>query len=64
MKIPRGNKTEELPMKTHADFANAAKRVGMNTQVVSVESASDYSSLVRLLSSLVRPFAVSIITIK
>jgi len=64
MKIPRGNKTEELPMKNISDFTNAAKKAGMTTQVVSVESASDYASLVRLLGSLVRPFAVSIITIK
>jgi len=64
MKIPRGNKTEDLPMKNISDFTTAAKRAGMNTQVVSVENANDYSSLIRLLGSLVRPFAVSIITIK
>jgi len=64
MKIPRGNKTEELPMKNHADFSTAAKKAGMTTQVVSVENANDYSSLIRLLGSLVRPFAVSILTFK
>lgn len=62
MKIPRGNKTEEIAMRSAADFTNAAKK--MNTQVVSVESANDYQSLVRLLGSLVRPFAVSILTVK
>ena len=64
MKIPRGNKTEELAMKNQTDFANATKKAGMTTQVVSVENASDYASLVRLLGSVVRPFAVSILTVK
>ncbi len=64
MKIPRGNKTEEIAMRSAADFTNAAKRAGMTSQVVTVESANDYQSLVRLLGSLVRPFAVSILTVK
>ena len=64
MKIPRGKTTEELPMKNSQDFTSAAKKVGMTTQVVSVESANDYASLVRLLGSLVRPFAVNILTVK
>jgi len=51
-------------MKNHADFSTAAKKAGMTTQVVSVENANDYSSLIRLLGSLVRPFAVSILTFK
>lgn len=62
MKIPRGNKTEELPMRTPADFANAAKKAGMTTRVLSVESSADYAALVRILSATVRPFAVAIVS--
>lgn len=64
MKVPKGNGVVNVPMTTEADFVNAAKKSGMTTQVVSVESANDYASLVRLLGSLVRPFAVNILTIK
>lgn len=64
MKIPRGTKTEELPMKTTSDFIAGTRKTGTHTQVVSVENASDYASLLRLLGSVVRPFAVNILTIK
>jgi hypothetical protein len=64
MKIPRGKTTEELPMKTPSDFATATKKAGFRTEVLSVETANDYASLIRLLGSLVRPFAVNILTIK
>ncbi len=64
MKVPKGNGVVNVPMKNAADFVNAARQAGTKTQVVSVETASDYASLVRLLGSSVRPFAVSILTIK
>ena len=64
MKIPRGTKTEELPMRNPADFMNASRKAGMTTVVISVENASDFASLVRFLGSVVRPFAVSILTVK
>lgn len=64
MKIPRGTKTEEIPMRSPSDFTNASRKAGMTTQVISVENASDYASLIRLLGSVVRPFAISILTVK
>ena len=64
MRIPRGTKTEELPMRNPSDFMNASRKAGMTTQVISVENASDFASLIRLLGSVVRPFAVSILTVK
>ena len=51
-------------MRSPSDFTNASRKAGMTTQVISVENASDYASLVRLLSAVVRPFAVSILTVK
>ena len=64
MKIPRGTKTDEIPMRSPADFMNASRKAGMTTQVISVENASYFASLIRLLGSVVRPFAVSILTVK
>lgn len=64
MKIPRGKTTEELPMKTAADFTNASKKAGTKTQVFAVENANDYTSLIRLLGSSVRPFAVALLTVQ
>ena len=49
-------------MRTPADFANAAKKAGMTTRVLSVESSADYAALVRILSATVRPFAVAIVS--
>ena len=51
-------------MRNPADFMNASRKAGMNTKVISVETASDYASLIRLLGSVVRPFAISILTVK
>lgn len=64
MKIPRGNKTEDIPMRTFADVANAAKKPGMKTQVFSVETPQDYAALQRLLASTVRPFSCAILTVQ
>ena len=51
-------------MRNPSDFMNASRKAGMTTQVISVENASDYASLIRFLGSVVRPFAVSILTVK
>jgi len=51
-------------MKTAADFTNASKKAGTKTQVFAVENANDYTSLIRLLGSSVRPFAVALLTVQ
>ncbi len=64
MKIPRGNKTEDLPMKTVADFTNAATKNPLfaNGTVYAVESRADWNTLLRVLQSTVRPFCVCVIS--
>ena len=65
MKVPRGNGTVTVPMTTEADFIAAAKSpMFANGSVYVVETGQDWTSLVRILSSMVRPFAVCVIAPK
>ena len=51
-----------VPMKTEADFIAATKNpLFANGMVYAVESAADWNTLLRMLQSTVRPFAVCVI---
>ena len=65
MKVPKGNSVVTVPMTTEADFIAATKSpVFANGTVYAVETGQDWTSLVRILSSMVRPFAVCVIAPK
>ena len=62
MKVPKGNSVVNVPMRTEADFIAATKNpLFANGAVYAIESASDWNTLLRMLQSTVRPFAVCVI---
>ena len=63
MKVPKGNSVVTVPMTTEADFIAATKNpLFANGTVYAVESAGDWNTLLRMLQSTVRPFAVCVVT--
>ena len=63
MKVPKGNSVVNVPMTTEADFIAATKNpLFANGAVYAVETGQDWTSLVRMLQSTVRPFAVCVVT--
>ena len=64
MKIPRGSRIEDVPMKSPLDFTNAMRRGDVATRVLQVETPQDYAQLLRLLASVVRPFGIALLTPK
>ena len=64
MKVPKGNSVVNVPMTTEADFIAATKSpVFANGTVYAVESAGDWNTLLRMLQSTVRPFAVCVVRV-
>ena len=62
MRVPKGNGTVNVPMKTEADFVAATKHpLFAEGTVYAVESAADWNTLLRMLQSTVRPFAVCVL---
>jgi hypothetical protein len=62
MKVPKGNGMVQVPMTTEADFIAATKNpLFANGTVYAVESAADWNTLLRVLQSTVRPFAVCVV---
>jgi hypothetical protein len=62
MKVPTGYKSVEVPMKSEADFIAATRNpLFANGTVYAVESAADWNTLLRMLQSTVRPFAVCMV---
>ena len=62
MKVPKGNGTVNVPMKTEADFVAATKHpLFAEGMVYAVESVGDWNTLLRILQSTVRPFAVCVV---
>ena len=65
MKVPKGNGTVQVPMKTEADFIAATKNpLFANGAVYGVESSADWNTLLRVLQSTVRPFAVCVVVLR
>ena len=65
MKIPRGNAVTNVPMKTETEFIAAAQSpLFAEGAVFAIETGQDWTSLIRILSSTVRPFAVCVIAPK
>lgn len=62
MKIPKGQGVVGVPMKFPRDVATAATSKDWKTEVLVCETSADYSRIVSLLASLVRPFAVAVLT--
>ena len=62
MRVPKGNGVVNVPVKTEADFIAATKNpLFANGTVYAVESSADWNTLVRVLQSTVRPFAVCVV---
>ncbi len=62
MRVPKGNGIVNVPMTTKADFITATKNsLFANGTVYAVESAADWNTLLRVLQSTVRPFAVCVV---
>ena len=65
MKVPKGNGVVNVPMTTEADFIAATKHpLFANGAVFAVETGQDWNTLLRMLQSTVRPFAVTVLTPK
>jgi len=61
MKIARGSKSETIPTNTLGEFVSATRRSDIATDVLTIESASDYQRLIKLLASIPRPFAIAVV---
>ena len=62
MKVPKGNSVVNVPMRTEADFIAATKSpLFANGTVFAVETGQDWNTLLRMLQSTVRPFAVCVV---
>ncbi len=62
MKVPKGNSVVNVPMTTEADFIAATKNpLFAEGTIYAVESSADWNTLLRVLQSTVRPFAVCVV---
>ena len=65
MRVPKGNGMIQVPMTTEADFIAATRSpLFANGTVYAVESAADWNTLLRVLQSTVRPFAVCVVRVE
>jgi len=61
MKVARANKNENIPTHTLGEFVGATRRSDIATDVLTIESASDYQRLIKLIASIPRPFAIAVV---
>lgn len=60
--MPTGNQTDEVPTESEADLIAATRDpLFANGTFYAVESPADWNTLLRVLQSTVRPFAVCVV---
>jgi hypothetical protein len=62
MKVPKGQGMREVATRNIQDLSTLAKNNEFKTEVLTCETSADYASLLRLLSAMVRPFAIAIVS--